>query len=68
MKGHKGGRRSLEVGVRQSLSSGGSLVLVCKAFGRDFAGGSVVRSDSAFPTQGAQIQSLVRELDPTSHS
>ena len=55
MKGNKGGRRSFEVRVGQSLSREGSLVLICKAFGRDFAGGSVVRSDSAFPTQGPRF-------------
>ena len=34
MKGYKGGRRSLAVGVGKILSRRGSVVLVCKAFGR----------------------------------
>ena len=34
---------------------------------RDFPGGSVAK-DSVLPRQGAQVQSLVRELDPAWHN
>ena len=34
---------------------------------REIPGGPVTK-DATFPVQGAQVQSLVRELDPTGHS